>query len=365
VIDKKVALITTTINVPTVLERYVIDWKRDSDEDLEIIVAGDVQTPAETQEYVEGVLDGTYIGIDTSNATRWRSHYVIGTRSIQRRNLALLHAISIGADVIITVDDDNLPSDHYVRRMLNRLGAKRQSLWTSPNGWFNPGGLLSPPTWARGFPIHERSTTPGAMLGVCGPGGHRLVLGSTHRPSVDPTDVDSVAVVNGLTTGDPDVDAFERLANQPWATHVMASQNMVLNTGTWAPINTQNTGFTREAAPLFQVMCGVGRYDDILASYVARAVLDSFHMHVSYGHPTTHSVRNEHDLIKDLENELFGYRVTPLFCERLRSVTMTGSVINRLADAYEFVRDLLPAHTKDANDVWLDDVETALKEGDH
>lgn len=347
-IDKKVALITTTINVPTVLERYVIDWKRDSDEDLEIIVAGDVQTPTEAQEYVEETLDGAYIGINTPNATRWRSHDVIGLRSIQRRNLALLHAISIGADVIITVDDDNSPSEHYVRRMLDELYCARQSLWTSPNGWFNPGGLLSPPTWARGFPIHERSTTPGVMLGVRGP-----------------TDVDSVAVVNGLTTGDPDVDAFERLANKPWATHVMASQNMVLNAGTWAPINTQNTGFVRIVAPLFQVMCGVGRYDDILASYVARAVFDSFHVHVSYGHPTTHSVRNEHNLITDLERELFGYRITLEFCERLRSATMVGSVVNRLADAYELVRDLLPAHTQDANDVWIDDVNTALKEGDH
>ena len=42
----------------------------------------------------------------------------IGWNSIQRRNIGLLYAYEQGADVIATVDDDNIPYDDWGQNLL-------------------------------------------------------------------------------------------------------------------------------------------------------------------------------------------------------------------------------------------------------
>lgn len=347
----RVALITTTINVPTMLEHYLTDWRISSDilkdSTLDVIVAGDVQTPPKAQEFVEAN-GGTYIGVDSALAKRWRTDKHVGHRSIQRRNIALLHAIASGAEVIVTVDDDNTPSMRYFSKILNELDPTLQRrVFTSARGWFDPGSLLYPRTVARGFPLAQRH--PYDMAGV--------------HAWMDTR----VGVVNGLTTGDPDIDAIERLVNWPKAQSLNVDTNMVLGKGTWAPFNTQNTAFVRELAPLMQCLVGVGRYDDIFMSYIARVVMDQVGLSVSYGHPTTHSERNDHDILVDLEKEVYGYRRQKGLIEALRDLVSEPStetdVIELLSEAYEQIAKLLPKETDAANSAWLEDVESAMKEG--
>ena len=345
-----VALITTTINVPHALEFYVTDWGDRGE--LDLIVSGDVQTPKETQDYVEG-LGGTYISVDSSLAKRWRTDKHVGLRSIQRRNIALLHAMTTGAKIIVTVDDDNTPSLHYFERILDEFNpdGKRRT-FTATSGWFNPGGMLYPSTVARGFPIELRN--PLEMSGVYA------------------WQDASVGVVNGVTTGDPDIDAIERLVNWPKARSVAAEDNIVLARGTWAPFNTQNTAFTRDLAPLMQCLVGVGRYDDIIMSYIARVVMDHIGRAVSYGHPSTFSDRNDHDVLVDLEKEIYGYKLQRELIAILREVAdelteevdTDVDVISLLDVVYERVSELLPPETVAANLAWIADVHTAMKEGE-
>lgn len=349
---KHVALITTTINVPHMLTHYVNDWLN-TDEvwgtgDVDIVVAGDVQTPSEAEDFVTNI-GGTYIGVDSMLAKRWRTDKHVGHRSIQRRNIALLHAISSGADLIITVDDDNTPSTKYFRSLLDQLDYREQRMFSATSGWFNPCSLLYPRTIARGFPLAERH--PHEMAGVY-----------TWQNA-------KVGVVNGLTTGDPDIDAIERLVNWPKAQHLVSETNIVLAKGTWAPFNTQNTAFVRELAPLMQCLVGVGRYDDIFMSFIARVIMDALGWHVSYGEPSTFSERNDHDIVVDLEKEMYGYKKQAALIEALRNFaeqwmqTAEGNVTHLLGTLYEHLSPLLREQTNAANEAWVRDVETAMKEG--
>lgn len=347
---KRVALITTTINVPEMLTLYANDWSINDELDgaLDIIVAGDVQTPPETKDLVEG-LGGTYIPVDSMLAKRWRTDKHVGHRSIQRRNIALLHAIASGAELIITVDDDNTPSGSYFSRMLEEFNRDTTRVFSAKSGWFNPGTLLYPRTVARGYPIAER---------------HVQEMSGVYSWMNEP-----IGVVNGLTTGDPDIDAIERIVNWPKAHRITLNENIAMAFGTWAPFNTQNTAFVRELAPLMQCLVGVGRYDDIFMSYIARVIMDATGWRVSYGEPTTYSKRNEHDILVDLERELYGYKTQASLIEALRAIEADkriageDGIVEMLCGVYELIASILPSETDAANVAWIQDVETAMKEG--
>ena len=349
---KRVALITTTINMPEMLTHYVNDWRTTDelaeDATLDVIVAGDTQTPSGVDDFVKD-LGGTYISVDSKLAKRWRTDKHVGHRSIQRRNIALLHAIASGAELIITIDDDNTPTTKYFQKLLEEFDDRDRRVFTAKSGWYDPCSMLYPRTVARGFPLAQRH--PGEMSGVY-----------SWLP-------DRVGVVNGLTTGDPDIDAIERLVNWPKAYRLASDENIALAYGTWAPFNTQNTAYVRELAPLMQCLVGVGRYDDIFMSYIARLIMDALGWRVSYGEPSTHSVRNDHDIVVDLEKELFGYKTQAALIETLRTIEADNRIagedgaIEMLCGVYELIAALFPTETDAANVAWIKDVETAMKEG--
>lgn len=352
-----VAVITTTIHVPAVLT--TIAQHRPEHYVLDVVVAGDVSTPSEARTVVED-LGGTYLGVEDDATTRWESDAVIGYRSIQRRNLALLHAITLGSDVIVTIDDDNQPHDPptYLEQFVNGLlYHEPEALTTSSTGWYNPGTILEPPVVHRGFPLdrrHEPTTVRAVGL-----------LDERFPPRV--------GVNAGLWFGDPDVDALERIANQPRVYGFRAGsgrRDVVLARDTWAPFNTQNTAYRWEVAPLMQCLVNVGRYDDIWMSYVARVVMDHLGWHVRYGFPLVQQRRNEHDLVEDLRLELAGYRWTPRLVERLRTLDLETlgeahdvEILDYLACCYDQLYDLWSSHTGEANETWLRDVAVAIDEG--
>lgn len=352
----KVALITTTIHDGTWLRQY----EEPFNVDLSIIVAGDVKTPRSTYDVVQE-LGGTYIGVEDVGildlpsevgelAQRWRTHRAVGTNSIQRRNLALLHAISEGHDVIITVDDDNFPvDDAFINEFIQPKPPPRHLLMTS-DAWFDPGTLLDPPTVARGFPLYRRH------------------MPRHYERSYDFTAV-NVEVRQGLSVGVPDVDAIEHIVNEPHAKGGIVAPETVLHPATWAPFNTQNTAYTWKVAPLMQCLVGVGRYDDIWMSYIARRIMRNHDMTISYGGPIVQQERNSHNLVQDLAAEFYGYQYTPELCDILESLALDDagpSIIDELVQVYEALEHeaILPPTTINANRAWIDDVREAVKEGE-
>lgn len=193
----KTALVTTTINIPTVLALY-----RKLGPDVEIFVTGDMKTPV--PEAYQFMAELGCIAKVPQEQEGWACSELIGWNTIRRRNIAVLEALKWGADVIVTIDDDNIPLGYYFHEIRSAFQLEVEtpfgSAWsdglhnglsiTTANGWFDPGRLMVPPTKHRGFP-HEK-LDPGFV--------------------VEPAVGRRVGVVAGLCLGDPDIDAVTRIA---------------------------------------------------------------------------------------------------------------------------------------------------------
>ena len=122
-----------------------------------------------------------------------------------RRNIGYLMSWRDGADIMITIDDDNLPTQGWLKEHEVVAAPKTgYSVVSAPDGFWNPCGLLGMWTqsfWPRGYPYSHRWT-------------HKIVTtGFAHC---------DVAINAGLWLGDPDVDAITRLAMRPEVTSVAA-----------------------------------------------------------------------------------------------------------------------------------------------
>lgn len=342
----RTTIITTTINVPEVLREY--SELTPPDVKLDFIVAGDLKTPEdETRELLASLAHpGRYLA--PNDVTRFgATDDAVGFNSIQRRNLALLEAIAQGSDVIITVDDDNHPirPTSYVTNTVHNLSTPAKVLLWSPSGWWNPGRMLIPPTVHRGYPLSRRHKAPAERRKPAG--DHRVMVNA------------------GMWMGDPDIDAIERMVNAP-DVYAVSYGDVTLAPGTWAPFNTQNTAVAWEAAPLLMCLPHVGRYDDIWASYIARSIMDERNWLVRYGHPYVKQVRNEHDLMRDLQAELYGMEHTDTLERQLRRMEPAPNIplVDRLELAYLAAVPVLPDATVKACRAWIDDVERAIKIGE-
>jgi hypothetical protein len=338
------ALITTTVNVPHNLS----DWADHLDEDDHIIVAGDMKTP---QTDVDDLLN--HISMNTGVVTtyltpreqeKWKSSDVIGWNSIQRRNIALLEAIALKPDWIITVNDDGFPTmDRQLSAIIDRC-ERLHKTFSSNTEWWNPGSQNYPPTVHRGMPMSQRHVQ--------------------HLPT--PNEEYAVGVAEMLIVGDPDVDAVERICHNPQVEFI--STDIRLAPGTWAPFNSEATLIRGELAPLLFQWPGVGRYDDIWCSYLARCVMDHFGWAVYYGDPPIRQERNAHNLLADLDAELFGMQHTEELVQVLRDVRLHKAVTVgtlTVTQAMIYVLNIvlsrcawIPLQTRDSFYAWFADLET-------
>jgi STELLO glycosyltransferases len=346
----KTALITTTVNVPEVLRLH-----RAIDSDVAFFVAGDEKTPHAS---VEGLFDDLpedtgngdlfYYSPEQQRVLRHACSDLIGFNCIQRRNIALLEALRWGADIIVSVDDDNVPMDgdyfSYFKSLLDGEPWNGLSV-TAP--WFDPGQLLLPPAPHRGLPIDAQT-----QFQV------RPVVGA------------KVGVAAGLCLGDPDVSAIVRIALGPTVQTVseLGRSGVVFTPqeDSWTVFNSQNTAFTRELAPALFMPPGIGRYDDIVASLVCQRVMRERGLSVHFGPPFVWQQRNAHDLRKDLRDEAWGVENIGRVAVALDEVTsMTGfSVLDSVRHIYERLggtNHLLPEISVKAALAFCDDVEKAMR----
>ena len=158
-------MITTTINIPTVLQLY-----RKLDPDVRFFVALEVEkTVTEQWHFLETIpnLFSVWEG-----SPKWKCSDFIGWRTIARRNVALLEALKWGADVIVTIDDDNIPVNRfYFPNIRHPIEYGFQGIMVDETEWCDVGTLLDPVASHRGFP-YDRKQVPsftsvtGARVGV-------------------------------------------------------------------------------------------------------------------------------------------------------------------------------------------------------
>ena len=272
---------------------------------------------------------------------------IIGWNSIERRNLALLAALKENPDIIITIDDDNFPCDeHYFSHFERILGSPYSGLAGQTHGkTFDIGQLFEPPFHHRGFPYDLRESPAD------------IVLSPVHNVRV--------GIAAGLWLGDPDVDAATRLVNRPLVKDLteVARQGVVVRPDVMTVFNSQNTGWWNELAPLMMVWPGVGRYDDVWASYAAHRVLRDSDWHIHFGQPLVWQQRNPQNLITNLNAEVMGMETTPRLLVDMDDIDVKGSTIpDRMESLWKGLNrlDYLPKQTRATGIAWCQDVYDAL-----
>lgn len=282
----------------------------------------DCPTLAEQSEYLKRIgLDDSFIPWDTDN----------------RRNIGFLRAWGSGADVLVSIDDDNYcraDSDFVgAHHVVGGLLAKARANYAGSGDWYNICELLnaqiSDPFFARGYPYAARNKQSQAQMGALPEDASRQ----------------RVAVNAGLWLDDPDVDALSRLAQGPRVDSAKPDA-VVLAPETWSPINTQNTALIRDAIPAYYYVrmgfpikgMAIDRYGDILSGYFLQKCAKHLGDAVRFGDPVAEHHRSPHNLFKDLYHELAGMVIVEELLPWLRELTLEG---DNYMQAYASLADAL------------------------
>ena len=333
----KYALVTTTIFIPKLLEKYCQNFKENSFKDIEIIVIGDKKTPPEVSKYCEKLerIYGYQVDYwDVKSQKKWLENYPLLKKylpwnSVERRIIGYILAFKSGNDIIISIDDDNFVVDRNYLEVISDLGRKKNVETVNSNtGWYNVCEELQAEDnrkfYPRGFPFSKRwkneQLTFKKMNG-------RLVVQA------------------GMWLLNPDIDAISRLEKPINVLSVSKKINegIYLGKDTFCPFNTQNTAVHRSIIPAWFVSPTLDRFSDIWGSYIIIKISHHLKDLIGFGRPIVKQDRNEHNLFKDLNSEVFGIRNTDYFMELLNNINLTqnsylecfNEIINGLINNYK------------------------------
>lgn len=335
---RHVSIVVTTIFEPRFLDGYVDNLRRFGREEADLIVIIDRKTPPTVAEGCEHHRKG---GMKVLCPTLAEQEELLAKfpsmanrvpyDTDNRRNIGFLMALERGADVLISIDDDNFVLDDvdFVGEHLATGQSIELEETEGSDGWFNICSLLHSSTkdeiFPRGFPYYARR--------------HERSLAAKAAPLA------TVAINAGLWLSDPDVDAMTRLTQAP---HIASAEKHSIRLGrnTWTPINTQNTSVVREAvAAYYYVRMGfslgglrIDRYGDILSGYLLQKCVKTRGDAIRIGSPVADHRRTPHNLFKDLYHELAGM---VLFDDLLPWFTELAISGGSYAELYAAVADAL------------------------
>jgi len=276
-------IVTTTIYEPTKAMKMFASM-----EDWNLIVVGDKKTPHDIYEDMEGV---TYLSPDDQDTMCPKLSELIGWNKIMRRNIGFIEAYRSGADLVASIDDDNIPYDNWGEEIF--VGQTIDvDMYLPENGCFDPLSATDyPELWHRGYPPQLLSTK--MDFSVC-------------------EDSVKVDIQADFWDGDPDIDALCRMEHNPCCDFRNITKPFASTT--LSPFNSQNTFYSMDVVKNYFVLPHVGRMDDIWMSYYVEAL----GYKVVYNKPTVYQDRNAQDLTRNLEHEVIGYLNTYKLIEELK-----------------------------------------------
>lgn len=261
------------------------------------VVTGDSKSP------VDFVLDGCdYLGLAAQRDLPYELAAICPERSYTRKNLAYLRAISAGAEFIVETDDDNFPRDAFwEHRAIAVKGDTTSALgWINAYSWFTDSFI-----YPRGFPLRE------------------VRAGKSNTGERIATDMLDCPIQQGLADENPDVDAVYRML-YPLPFNFLDKDSLILGKGQWCPFNSQNTTFFAQAYPLLYLPAHCSfRMTDIWRSFVAQRILWAHNWHLSFQRATVYQERNEHNLLRDFEDEIPGYLHNERIIETLDALVLS------------------------------------------
>jgi hypothetical protein len=296
-------IVTTTIFKPSdALYKFasIDEWK--------LIVVGDKKTPHEDYNNMDNII---YMNPDYQEEKYSELSDLIGWNCIQRRNLGYIEAYNLGADVIASIDDDNIPYDNWGKELfLNKetICSKYHNIDSNIKIWDPISTTKYKYLWHRGFPLDLIK--------------YKNNISSNFEKIIPSVQAD-------FWDGDPDVDAIERLI---YNLNCSFTDDKFPFCGEGiSPFNSQNTFFTRETMKDFFLFPFVGRMDDIWGSYYYQSKGHK----VIYNKPSVYQERNIHNYITDFSKEVDGY---------INNKNLIESVIKNSDN----IKDFIPKRSWDA-----------------
>lgn len=330
--ENKVAVVVTSIAKPNVPLRQLAEGCRQNG--YEFIVIGDEASPTVFD------LDACrFYGLKEQRELGLKFAELCPTRHYARKNIGYLVAMQSGATMIIETDDDNLPYEQFWTQR-----CRHQSVHSIAGaGWVNIYRYFTDLNiWPRGLPLDQINNPV--------PAYDDLPLENVDSP-----------IQQGLSDTDPDVDAIYRLI-LPLPLSFRNDRRLALRSGSWSPFNSQNTTWWREAFPLLYLpaYCSF-RMTDIWRSFVAQRIAWANDWSILFHEPTGEQERNEHNLMRDFQDELPGYLNNRRICEAFAQLQLPSGVAHlteNLRACYEqLVRmDLLDSRELTLIDAWIEDL---------
>jgi len=239
----------------------------------DLIIVGDLKT---TNNYKNCI----YLDINKQKEYFPDIADLISYNHYSRKNFGYLYAIKNGYDLIYDTDDDNLPLFNEISiPIFNKEIYSEEKLMNIYQHYSNDF------IWSRGYPldrIHEKKT----------------ITETTITEKVPD-------LIYGLCDGDTDLDAVCRITNKNKNIKFIGD-SVCINKYNNIIFNSQSTFWLNKNYFKFLYLPTSinSRFSDILRSYVMQYCSDAI---IGVQSNVAYQIRNPHNLIKDMKDELFMY----------------------------------------------------------
>jgi hypothetical protein len=333
---KKSLIITSIANDKhPVLKQFAEECKTNN---TTFIVIGDTKSPKEFD------LNGCdFWSVDKQLTLPYELAKALPTKHYSRKNLGYLIAIQNGTTELVETDDDNIPRKEF----WNNKSVEVPSYHFENKGWVNVYHYFTKnKIWPRGFPLEELQNKQTDLSTL------------TNKPVYCP-------IQQGLADENPDVDAVYRLT-YPLPLNFEIKNKLALGKNAWSPFNSQNTYWFKEAFPLLYLpsYCSF-RMTDIWRSYVAQRISWECGWAVLYHEPTVWQERNDHNLMKDFEDEISGYTNNFNICKELQNLPLKSgkeNMFDNLISCYQKLIDIAVIGKEEMPllKAWINDLKKVL-----
>ncbi len=330
----KTALVLTSISAPNdVMKAFA---KGASRRDIDFIVIGDKSSPEKFE--LEGC---NYFSLAKQLELGFEFASKCPVKHYSRKNIGYLVAIQNGAEIMIESDDDNFPrSGFWLPRQQRQTtyDIKDTHDWVNVYSYFTKNKI-----WPRGLPLE--------------------VL-SKQAPKLKAFEIKEVScpIQQGLADENPDVDAVFRLT-MTLPQNFKKGISLSLGNATWCPFNSQNTTFFKDAFPLLYLpsFCSF-RMTDIWRSFIAQRIAWQNNWNILFHSATVWQQRNEHNLLKDFEEEIPGYLLNSKIAQCLNNLKLKRGKKNiheKMMACYTALVEagIIPEQELALLQYWLDDLE--------
>lgn len=333
----KAALVVTSISAPNkALEELAAGCVR---EGIHFFVIGDQASPADFS--LEGC---DFYSLGKQKRTDLQLARECPTKHYARKNLGYLLAMQSGAELIIETDDDNLPYDSFwqQRQLQHNCPLVKQQGWVNVYRYFTEANI-----WPRGLALEA-------------------VLQQAPETESMTTQTMYCPIQQGLADENPDVDAIYRLV-LPLPQNFRRDGAIALGRGSWCPFNSQNTTWYPAAWLLMYLpsYCSF-RMTDIWRSFIAQRIAWENGWPVLFHGPTVWQERNEHNLMRNFDDEIPGYQHNHRICQELEALQLKPgrqNIGSNLKQCYARLIELRFISENEMNllNLWLEDVHNSVK----